>query len=209
MVKITSPLLAAQASGTLAETITYAQTARGAIARARGDLRDAKSPAQVGRRVMIQFLTQQWGAISDADKATWQQIADERKTSPYHAYLHVNASNWHHHLAPGQKTPLGRTLPPASNPSGWNTVWVEHRIKITIWTPLIYDSWGLVFFAGDTTGFTPAVANCMKTVLYVVKATHVYYWTPPIRQTWYLTFQQFSVDGRIRPPMPEQSAAPP
>lgn len=207
MVKITGPLLATEASGTLANTLTYAHTARGTVAKARIDRADARSAAQIGRRVMIGWLTQQWHRLTTAQQTTWADLPQAQTTSPYHAYLQHNAANWQNFLAPSRYYPATRNDNPPIRLLA-TAAWVEHRIKLTSSSFWAGDGWGNIIFASQTSGFSTAVGNAIIIAESEDVLIHTHWWTPPTIDTWYFNNRTFSVKGKMSNEWGELSAVP-
>ena len=208
MVKVFGPAMSLDASGTLADAITFSKWKGRNYVRERVIPANPRSGAQVGRRAMFTFLTQEWDALADADKATWQDLADQLVASRFNAYLSANMKGWHNFLAPSQDTPPTRTGTPSDN-AITTAVWEENRIKLTILGATPGDAWGLVIFADLETAFDPAVGNAILTIDDTVVTAHDVFWTPPEVTTWYFNSIAFSNDGAKAAAGGEQSAAPP
>jgi len=207
MVKVFGPAMSLDASGSLANTITFSKWKGRNYVRERVIPSNPKSGAQTGRRAMFKFLTQNWAALSVSDKATWQTLADELVASPFNAYIKNNMQNWHNFLSPAQAFP--RTgLVDGSDRDLTAAAWEENRIKITSTATTAEDQWGILYFASLSGVFTPTVGNCIIAELDEDVAARDTFWTPPSVATWYINCITFSDDGVMMAAGTEQTATP-
>lgn len=105
MVKLKGPMSSAEASGTLGQAATFSSWKGRAYARAKTVPTNPKSELQVSVRTMLGFLSQQWAAISAANKATWEESAALTEVAPYSAYLSTNLARWRQFHAPTKVYP--------------------------------------------------------------------------------------------------------
>jgi len=207
MVKLNGPMFSLDASGTIANPVTFSKWKGHNYARERVIPSNPKSGAQVGRRSMFKFLTQAWNAISDANQATWQDLADQLVASTFNAYLSGNMADWHNFLGPTKTTPTIRIAVPSDNVLT-AAVWEENRIKLSIAGIALGDAWGLCIFGQPTSPVTPAVGNCIMTVIDDSVAAHDVFWTPPEVATWHFNSIAFAIDGKQAAAGGPQSAVP-
>ncbi len=208
MVKLQGPMFSLAASGTIADTVTFSTWKGRPYARERVIPSNPKSGAQVGRRSMFTFLTQNWDAISTAFKATWQSTADDLIASPFNGYLSVNMKDWHNFLAPSQAFPADRLGTPSDN-SLTGAVWEENRIKLSFSGTTQGDSWAMIIFAKEGSAVTPAVGNAIITMEDGLVAGYDVYWTPPKVATWHFDSIATSDDGVKATAGGPQNAVPP
>ena len=91
-----------EASGTLADTITFAKWKGRAYARQRVIPTNPQSASQTGNRAMLSFLSKQWTNISTSDQATFDDDAESRSISPFNSYVSLNMARWKNYLPPSQ-----------------------------------------------------------------------------------------------------------
>jgi len=89
-----------EASGSLGNAMTFAKTKGTAYAKKHSTPANPRSGAQTGVRAGMKFITQLWAQLSDAEKASFGDLAELYNTSPYHAFLHLNSQRWAKHLLP-------------------------------------------------------------------------------------------------------------
>jgi len=194
MVKVFGPMMSMDASGTLADTVTFSKWKGRNYVRERVIPSNPKSGAQTGRRAMFRFLTQNWAAITAVSQNTWQDLADQIVASPFNAYLKSNMEDWHNFLAPSQDTPAGRAKTPSDNVLT-AAAYEENRIKLSIAGAALGDVWGISIYAKLDGAVTPAVGNCIICELETTIAAHYIYWTPPTLGRWYFNSITFADDG--------------
>jgi len=196
------------ASGTLADAITFSIWKGRPYVRERVIPSNPKSGAQVGRRSMFTFLAQAWDAILTADKATWQDLADEIVCSTYNAQMKLNLQDWHNFLTPSMTFARARTGTPSDNVLT-AAAWEENRIKLTLAGTALGDAWGIVIFAKEAGAVTPAVGNAINVSLETTIASHDIFWTPPTVATWHFNSIAFADDGAQAAAGGAQDAVPP
>lgn len=207
MVKVYGPAMSIDASGTLAKTITFSKWKGRNYLRSRVIPSNPQSGAQTGRRGMFAFLSQAWNALSVADKATWQDHADELVASCFNAYVSDNMKRWHNFRGPTQAFPATETGTPSDN-AITGAAWEENRIALAVSGSALGDAWAFAVFASLTGTFTPAVGNGIIVALDSTIASHMIYWTPPSVATWYFNSIAMSDDGIKATAGGEQSAIP-
>ena len=194
MVKVKGPMMSLGATGTLAGAITFGSWKGRPCVRERVTPSNPKSGGQVGRRAMFTFLSKAWAALSSADKATWQALADQLVALPSNAYIAYNMDRWHNFLTPAQANPAAQVNASSDrNLSG--AVWEENRIKLSSTATTANEQWGLIIFAKLAGAVTPAVGNAIIVELDEDVANRDTYWTPPSLGRWYFNSIPFSDDG--------------
>jgi len=208
MVKVYGPMMSLDASGTLGNAVTFSKWKGRNYVRERVIPANPKSGPQVGRRVMFGWLSEQWDGLSDANKATWQDLADQLVALPFNAYLGHNMERWHNFKPPTMAYPATETGTPATSDLD-SAGWEENRIKILKINVAVADGWGYIICASDSTPVTPAV-HLLKLVVIDDSVNPVTcYWTPPTRTTWYFRGHGFTDDGVLGAVGSEQTAIPP
>lgn len=207
MVKVFGPAMSLDATGSLAKTITFSKWKGRNYVRERVIPSNPKSGAQTGRRAMFKFLTQSWAALSVAEKATWQTLADELVASPFNAYLRFNMRNWHNFISPTQDSAFA-AVNNGSDRDLSAAVWEENRIKLSTTATVASEQWGIIYFASLGAALTPTVGNTIIIELDEDVANRDTFWTPPTVDTWYINCMPFSDDGVKEALGTEQTAAP-
>jgi len=196
MVKLSGPMFALDASGTIGGTVTFSKWKGRNYARERVIPANPKSGAQIGRRGMFKFLTQAWASLAAVDQATWQDLADQLIASPLNAFIADNMNNWHNFLAPSQASDRAGAGNGSDRTLG-AAIWEENRIKLETSATSAEDQWGIVYFAKLAGAVTPAVGNAILVELDLDILDRDTYWTPPSLGTWHFNSMTFSNDGLI------------
>lgn len=113
MARPRAPLLSVSASGTLADTLTYASWRGRPYIKRKSTPADPQSDAQMANRALMRYLQVLWPTISDAYKTTWDTHPDRQRLSRYHCYLQANAARWAHLHGPSLY------YPPTDTIDGW------------------------------------------------------------------------------------------
>ena len=196
MVKLKGPMSSAEASGSLGQAATFSSWKGRAYARAKVVPTNPQSEAQTSVRAMLGFLSQQWAALSAANKATWAELAALTNIAPYSAYLAHNLGRWRQFHAPGQIFPVAEDgLSPINY--GWYVTGGKAHVDIsTTWTD-VRDGWGVMFFhlpaalavADRTNLFTivPMIAGIPQTAKYHTTVLGLHYFR----------IQTFTTHGKV------------
>lgn len=208
MVKVYGPMMSLDASGTLANAITFAKWKGRNYVRERIIPSNPKSGAQTGRRAMFSFLAKGWQALATADQASWDTLGDDLIASPFNGFVSSNMKGWHNFLPPTQNSARTASGTPSDNDLS-AAAWEENRIKISYSGAALGDAWGFLIFASKTGVFATSVGNAILALPdFTIAATDIF-WTPPEVTTWYLNIRTFADDGVLSAEGTEQTAAPP
>lgn len=208
MALVHGPLFSMDASGTIGNAITFSKWKGRAYVRERVIPSNPKSGGQVGRRSMFKFLSQVWTDVLTADRATWDDLADQLVASDFNAYVSLNMKDWHNFLAPSMTLARLRVNTPSDN-ALTAAVWEENRIKLSLAGTALGDNWGIVIFAKEAGAVTPAVGNAILCEVDDTIAAHDIYWTPPTVATWHFDSIAFADDGAQAAAGGAQDAVPP
>lgn len=207
MVKVFGPALSLDASGTLGDALTFSKWKGRHYIRERVIPKNPRSGLQVGFRSQFAFLTQAWAALSDLEKATFDELADSLAVSPFNAYIRFNMRRWRNFKPPSHEMPAAETGSPAlynaGTPAATGGV-ASIQIDWTIATA--NDNWGLLIFKGETT-FSTAIHNCIAGVYCASAATFSFLDSPLEPATYYYNTRLFTDDGVLGAEDGEISAA--
>lgn len=194
MVKVSAPALSLDASGSLAGTLVFSKWKGRNYVRTLVKPSNPKSGGQVGVRSMFKFLSQIWAGLSDANKATWDDRADDMVASAFNAFMSYNQKRWRDFDTPSKEDPA---LEAATAPSGCTgvatpdvrsmTVAVTHGVNVA--------DWGIAIFRTLGTGFTCAFSNCIAVVEADGAGDCTYIDSPLTADTYYYNTIGFMDDG--------------
>ncbi len=208
MVKVHGPMMSLDASGTLANAITFSKWKGRNYVRERVIPSNPKSGGQTGRRAMFKFLSQYWSTLLSGPQATWDTLGDDLIASPFNGYVSDNMKRWHNFISPTQTYPAAEIMN-GSDRLLAAAVWEENRVKLSTTAVTALEQWGIVYFASLSGGFTPAVGNGIIVEVDDDIDPRDTFWTPPSVATWYFNSMTFSYDGVIETAGGEQNAVPP
>ena len=195
MVKVFGPALSLDASGTIGEAITFSKWKGRHYIRERIIPANPKSGLQTGFRSVFAFLAQNWAALSDGEKATYNDLADSLAISPFNAYVRLNQKRWRLFKPPSQQTPATETntlgVYNGGTPVATGGV-ASVQLDFTIATANA--NWGLLIFKGDTL-FDSAIANCIGCILANAAQAYSFLDSPLDAGTYYYQTRLFTDDG--------------
>jgi len=141
MVKLKGPGLALDASGTLADEVTFSKYKGRAYLKTKGRPKQPNTEAQLAIRAMMTFLSSSWKTIPEPNKATWLPLATPGKTSPINAYQAYNLMRWRNFKAPTTTWPATEVLP-YSTYSGHVTTGMPRATNVHIDYLTQFAGWG-------------------------------------------------------------------
>jgi len=160
MVKLYGPLFSLDASGSIANAVTYSKWKGRNYARQRVVPANPKSALQVAMRAMMKFLSQSWTSVGSTPQGSWQTRADASIVSPFNAFVGANQARWREFQGPSQTDPAAETGTPPVATLDSATGGVRHiDLEFTITT--LNDVWGVMIFRSTSGTFTPSLSNCI------------------------------------------------
>ena len=194
MVKVTAPLFSLGASGSVGKSIVYASWKGRNYVRQLVIPSNPQTGGQVGNRAMFTFQTQAWFALSTANKATWETLADQYTISTHNAYIKRNMKNWSTFGSPSYEDPATETGTPATLTTFTATGGVR-EVVLDLDLTALDDNWGVCVFRSTTSSFTPSITNMVFAKLLVTTDPIQIVDTPLDPDTYYYDAKCFSNDG--------------
>lgn len=194
MVKVAGPLMSMDASGSLADSITFSKWKGRNYVRQLVTPSNPRSASQTGMRAMFKFLAQEWSGIAAGDQADWEDAAETGNYSPFNAYVKENQANWRDFLYPSEVFPITRagTYAPITNfaatASGRNIL-LEGDIGVGA------DQNGIALFRDTSSGFTPNWDNCIAVFAGAASSSFTYTDGPLDPGTYYYRVAAFTTEG--------------
>lgn len=184
MVKVYAPCLSLDASGTIADAITFTKWKGRNVARQRVIPSNPRSGPQTGMRAMFAFLAKVWQSLTTAEQATWDDRAKADNISPFNAQVGYNQDRWRRFLCPSAEDPADETgtQPGAAvvTPTGG-----IRQIKLSIADDANAPDYAYLIFRSETGTFTPGYDNCIAVVDWDNSGTTVYVDAPLTPGTYY------------------------
>jgi len=192
MALVTGPLLSLDARGQVAGAIVFGNWKGRPTVRKLVRPSNPQTGAQDGQRAGVQFLSQAWAAISAANKALWQDLADEGKYSTFNAYMAYNLDRWVQFTDPVQSPVIAVGTAPVMG--ALTVTGGVRQISISQVITTVNDMWGMWISSSLTTGFTPAKSDVDAGAIYTASpVTRVLTGVAP--GTWYVRTRGFSTGG--------------
>jgi hypothetical protein len=207
MVKVAAPALSLDASGSIAGAVTFSKWKGRNYVRQLVKPSNPQSGGQVGVRAMFKFLSQRWADLTTAEKATWDDYADQLIASGFNAFMSRNQFRFRNWLAPTVEEPAAEVGTVATS-NGTSATGGVRQVTIGI-TPAtaINDQWGVMIFRSTSTGFSTAFSNCVQIIKANTLALYEWVDTPLAADTYYYNYRAFTVDGVLGSEIGEDSAA--
>jgi len=196
MVKVYGPMMSMDASGTIADAVTFSKWKGRNYVRQRVIPSNPKSTLQVGVRSMFSWLSKAWYLFTAPEKADWDLLAKASSISPFNAMMAENMANWRQHLAPSTYTPALRTGTLAVVTSFVATGGF-HQAVLALTLSAFTDNWGAILHR-TLTDTAPLTLN---TVVAVIDANAIAAFshtdTGLIAGTYYYWYHLFSRAGKL------------
>jgi len=154
-----------------------------------------KSGGQVGMRSCFKFLTQEWAGLTDGNKATWEDRADDMVASTFNAYCSYNQKRWRNFEGISKEDPAADT--PFSGTEGVLTaVASERSITVTQKVTAEGNGWGVAIFRYAVTA-TPTAWNNLIAVVPIAATADVVYVDSPLDPGAYFYNTRFMTDDGV------------
>lgn len=159
MVKLKGPMLGSRASGSLADTVTFAKQKGTHYARKHAAPTNPQSGLQVSMRAMMTFLSQQWKNLTTGNQATWSTAFPTEEIPNYNAFLKYNLERWRNSKGPSKRYPATEEGNYIDSLGGWAAGYVRHAI-VTMQPEFdIGDNWAIFIFHKQNGPFDAAIDN--------------------------------------------------
>jgi len=194
MVKVNAPAMSLGASGSLGGAIVFSTWKGRNYVRELVIPANPKKPGQVGVRAMFKFLAQIWDGLTDPNKATWDDRADDMVVSPFNAFMSYNLKRWRNFQTPSQEDPAAEVATAPDAMTGVATPGVRSMTLALTHGTLLAD-WGCAIFRSLTETFALTWDRCIAVVAVDGSGDAEYVDTPLEPGTYYYNTIGFMADG--------------
>jgi len=194
MAIVKGPGMSLDASGSLAATIVFSKWKGRNYIRQHVVPANPKSGGQVGVRAMFKFLSQIWDGLSAADKATWEDRADDLVASEFNAFMSYNQRRWRDFNTPSKQDPATEVGTAPTGPTGTATPDVR-AMTLEITDGVTPPDWGYAIFRSLTGTFNLAFSNCIAVVPWDDSGVTEYIDSPLDPDTYYYNAIGFLATG--------------
>jgi hypothetical protein len=158
------------ASGTIADAVTFSKWKGRNYARQRVIPSNPNSVSQVSVRAMMKFLSQSWAALTAGNKATWQVRADQTNISTFNAFVAYNLARWRSFKLPAKTDPADETGVAPAAPTTTVVAGVR-ELQLSIADGAQLPDWEWLIFRSIVTGFTPSFSNLVHVIIKTASPT--------------------------------------
>ena len=144
MVKVLGPAMSMEASGQLGGVLVFSRWKGRPYARSLVKPSNPKTPAQVGIRAMLRFLSQAWTDLSDPNQSSFDDLAKNTNISPFNAYIAYNVRRWRENRNPTQDYPAAEASTPLTITMALNGG--QRNVLVSLTPSGSTDIWGLAIF---------------------------------------------------------------
>lgn len=197
MVKLKGPGLAQQASGSIAEELTFSNWKKIAYLKMHRKPKQPRTKPQLALRAIMQFLSGEWNAIPQARKDTWIVPAAAKNIPLFNAYQAVNLTRWRNFHAPSQIYPATEIAPYAGYPTSFTYGGIR-TVKHVITSGTQNDGWAFLIHHLDSAGDDRRWDNLAHVL--PTPSPAIYTWLQQNLQagTHYFMHTNFAIDGKMR-----------
>lgn len=192
--KLKGPSVSAEASGSLADVLTYSHSNKTGYAKKHAAPSNPRSGAQVSIRAAVKFLSQRWHYLSPAQKLTWAPQAETLHVAHYHAFIRYNMKRWGNFKSPTKEHPAAETstvpkVPYTDGVSGIKMATINEYVQIP--PPL----WGYILMRSTANITAPDRDLVVALFPYFWPDTNTFYVDQLKTGTYYYRALAFNHDG--------------
>lgn len=195
MVKVAAPMLSLDASGTIANSMTFSKWKGRNYVRTRVIPSNPKTAKQTGIRAIIAFLGQEWATVGASPAATWEEPAKQSNIAPFNSFVGVNAFDWRNGKWPSKSYPAARSSTAPSAPTV-SATGGQREVSLNITKGATAPTWGYSIHRANATGLTPAWTNAVALVPKDGSGNATFIDSPLDAGTYYYKVVPFNEDGK-------------
>lgn len=197
MVKLKGPALSIDATGSVADAVTFSKWKGRHYLKKKSFPKDALTAAQTSIRSAMTFLNERWSELTKAEKSSWATKHNEEPLPPYNNFLSINIKRFATYRPPGKELPITAVgtpptwlldPPPCMGGVNWFLVSAMYSV--------VADAWGYALFLSQDAGFTPSLQNLVKLRVHqdlTLQATEI---TGLAAGNWTVKLRAFTTDGK-------------
>lgn len=192
--KLKGPMMSLDASGSIGGVLTASKWKGRNYMRTLVVPSNPRSAGQTATRAMMKFLSQNWAALSDANKATWEELATAGSYSPFNAYVAFDMARWTQWTSPTSEYPV----PAADTPgtvSAFTAVAGVRQATLNVTLSSVDDNWGIILYRSATDTFTPAKTDTVLVGFHQTAGALAFVDTPVTPGVWHYRVGAFSLGG--------------
>jgi hypothetical protein len=205
MVKLTGPGLSTDASGSIADVVTFSRTKHRNYLKKHAGPKQPRTPPQLSIRALIAFLSSEWQLLTSTHQATWKQLVPKVAPTPYHSYISINMQRWRSWKPPSKSYPATETgiIPSSIHHSATGGFGL---VELTMNNPTTPYPWGYLIFRDTVSMPAQRWDRLVHAIRRDPAATTTHRDTPLDPGTYYYRFSGFSDNGIWRHAATERTA---
>jgi hypothetical protein len=204
MVKVNAPAFSLDASGSLANAITFSKWKGRNYVRSLVRPSNPKSVLQVAVRSMMKFLAQNWASMTAPEQADWLDLAKATSISNFNAFVAANMTRWRQMHAPSTYTPATEAGTQAACAAA-TAVGGYHQAVVTFNVAGVNDGWGIAIERNTVDVYKGTIAAIVGVI--PTPAAEAIEWTdtPLTAGTYYYYWRRFTRFGKLDGPFAQGS----
>lgn len=167
MVRLYGPLMSLDASGTIADAVTFSKWKGRNYARQRVIPANPQAALQVGTRAMLAGLSKAWTLLSATQKGYWDDLGKASSISPFNAFVQFNQLRF------------GQFKPPVYNPDDTNESGAVPTGVTATFTAGVRSATAVIAYTAPNTAFTTSIFRSLVTPVVIGRDTLVYAFLHP------------------------------
>lgn len=163
MARVQGPLMSIGASGTIAGTLTYSTWKGRPYCRQCVIPLNPKSAKQTGVRSMLGWLAQIWASLTTGNKATWDDLAEQKQISTFNAFVSECLTRWQNVKTPTKEYPAAEASTPLTVTTQTLTGGVG-CVTVQVTPSGATAAWGVLIFRDTVEITAPTWMNCVGVI---------------------------------------------
>jgi len=163
MASVKGPLMSMDASGSVADTITFSKWKGRNYVRQLVIPANPQSGLQMGVRATFKFVTQIWATLSETIQGHWEDLARTQSITPLNAMVQYDQTRGRQDFGMKQDPTVAEGAVEAA-PVGGAATAQPKSLKITWADSVGADDWCTEIYRSTTAGFTPGPATLVAVI---------------------------------------------
>jgi hypothetical protein len=194
MAILNGPLMSLDASGSVANALTFSKWKGRNYVRQLVVPANPKTVKQVSVRAMMKFLSQAWAAIGATPKGTWVAPAAADSVSPFNAYIQRNLKRWASFQSPSQTYPSPNTGT-VGTLAAQSIIAGVRQLTVQCSLTAVNTNWLLLIHRSQSIGFTPSFSTLVKAVIKTTTPAEQFVDTPLLPGLYYYRLVPCTTEG--------------
>jgi len=197
MVKVYGPMMGLDASGSLADAITFSKWKGRNYVRQRIIPANPQSGMQTCMRTMLSALSKDWANLSAAEKAKWLTLAAASVVSPFNAFVQFNQLRMRQYKSPCiDPTDTDASLTLAAI-TGFAATGGVHQCTISFSVDTLNGGYGCLLHRNPLVDGDASLDEQVHVFLFHATGTKTWVDSPLTAGVWKYSYRPFTTDGLL------------